>query len=129
MYDIENYYNAETIKEAVTLLKEHLDARVISGGSDVLIKIREGKMAGTSLVSIRDIKEIKGVRLMESGDIYIGAGTTFSHVTNDPVIQKLIPVLGEAVDLADPKSVILVLLAEMSAMVRSVQTVHLHFFH
>ena len=74
MYDIENYYNAETIKEAVTLLKEHPDARVISGGSDVLIKIREGKMAGTSLVSIRDIKEIKGVRLMESGDIYIGAG-------------------------------------------------------
>ena len=61
MYDIENYYNAETIKEAVTLLKEHPDARVISGGSDVLIKIREGKMAGTSLVSIRDIKEIKGV--------------------------------------------------------------------
>ena len=40
MYDIENYYNAETIKEAVTLLKEHPDARVISGGSDVLIKIR-----------------------------------------------------------------------------------------
>ena len=124
MYDIENYYNAETIKEAVTLLKEHPDARVISGGSDVLIKIREGKMAGTSLVSIRDIKEIKGVQQMESGDIYIGAGTTFSHVTNDPVIQKLIPVLG----LADPKSVILVLLAEMSAMVRSVRTVHLHFF-
>ena len=33
MYDIENYFNAETIKEAVTLLKEHPDARVISGGS------------------------------------------------------------------------------------------------
>ena len=26
--------------------------------------------------------------MMDSGDIYIGAGTTFSHVTNDPVIQK-----------------------------------------
>ena len=98
MYDIENYYNASTIKEAVTLLKEHPDARIISGGSDVLIKIREGKMAGTSLVCIRDIKEIKGVDLMDSGDIYIGAGTTFSHVTSDPIIQKYIPVLGEAVD-------------------------------
>ena len=32
MYDIENYYNAETIKEAVTLLKEHPEARIISGG-------------------------------------------------------------------------------------------------
>lgn len=98
MYDIENYYNAESIKEAVSLLKEHPDARIISGGSDVLIKIREGKMAGTSLVSVRDIKEMQGVTLMDSGDIYIGAGTTFSHVTNDSVIQKHIPVLGEAVD-------------------------------
>ena len=98
MYDIENYYNAQSIKEAVNLLKEHPDARIISGGSDVLIKIREGKMAGTSLVSIRDIKEIQGVTIMDSGDIYIGAGTTFSHVTNDPVIREHISVLGEAVD-------------------------------
>lgn len=98
MYDIENYYNAQSIKEAVNLLKEHPDARIISGGSDVLIKIREGKMAGTSLVSIRDIKEIQGVTLMDSGDIYIGAGTTFSHVTNDSVIREHISVLGEAVD-------------------------------
>lgn len=98
MYDIENYYDAQSIKEAVNLLKEHPDARIISGGSDVLIKIREGKMAGTSLVSIRDIKEIQGVTLMDSGDIYIGAGTTFSHVTNDPVIREHISVLGEAVD-------------------------------
>ena len=98
MYDIEHYYNAKTIAEAVELLKEHLDARIISGGSDVLIKIREGKMAGTSLVCIRDIQEIKGIRKMDSGDIYIGAGTTFSHITADPVIRRWIPVLGEAVD-------------------------------
>lgn len=98
MYDIENYYNASTIEEAVRLLKEHPDTRVISGGSDVLIKIREGKMAGTSLVSIRDIKELNGITKKENGDIYIGAGTTFSHITNDPVIQENIPVLGEAVD-------------------------------
>ena len=67
------------------------------GGSDVLIKIREGRMAGTSLVSIRDIEELKGER-KEKGDIYIGAGTVFSHITADPIIQKYIPVLGEAVD-------------------------------
>ena len=83
MYDIEQYYNAKTVSEAVMLLKEHPDARIISGGSDVLIKIREGRMAGTSLVSIRDIEEIKGITGNENGD---------------PIIQKYIPVLGEAVD-------------------------------
>lgn len=99
MYDIENYYNAKTIAEAVRLLKEHPDARIICGGSDVLIKIREGKYAGTSLVCVRDIKELQGVELMQSGDIYIGAATTFSHITDNPVIKQYIPVLGEAVDM------------------------------
>ena len=98
MYDIENYYQASTIEEAVKLLKEHPHARVISGGSDVLIKIREGKMAGTSLVSIRDIREIQGVWMAENRDIWIGAGTTFSHVTADPLITRHLSVLGEAVD-------------------------------
>ena len=98
MYDIENYYNAKSVGEAAALLKEHPDTRIISGGSDVLIKIREGKMAGTSLVCIRDIKEIQGVSKKNNGDIYIGAGTTFSHITNDPIIQECIPVLGEAAD-------------------------------
>ena len=98
MYDIENYYNAKTVDEASALLKEHPDARIISGGSDVLVKIREGKMTGTSLVCIRDIDELKGITVKDSGDIYIGAGTTFSHITNDPAIQERIPVLGEAVD-------------------------------
>ena len=71
MYDIEQYYNAKTVSEAVMLLKEHPDARIISGGSDVLIKIREGRMAGTSLVSIRDIEEIKGITGNELSLIHI----------------------------------------------------------
>ena len=98
MYDIEKYYEAESVEEAVRLLNEHPGARIISGGSDVLIKIREGKFAGTSLVSIHGIEEIKGVKMADNGDIYIGAGTVFSHITNDEIIKKHIPVLGEAVD-------------------------------
>ena len=66
MYDIENYYQAESVKDAVRLLNEHPDARIISGGSDVLIKIREGKFAGTSLVSIHGIKEIQGVKMADN---------------------------------------------------------------
>lgn len=99
MYDITGYYEAKSAAEAVSLLKEHPEARIICGGSDVLIKIREGKMAGTELVSIRNIPELYGVSLDSEGNIRIGAATTFSHITNDPIIQKYIPVLGEAVDM------------------------------
>lgn len=98
MYDIENYYNASSVGEALRLMKEHPLARLIAGGSDVLIRIREGRLAGCELIGIRDIKEIRGVVRQPDGDIYIGAATTFSELTNNPVIQKYIPVLGNAVN-------------------------------
>ena len=124
MYDIEKYYNAGTVSEAVTLLNEHPDTRIISGGSDVLIKIREGRMAGTSLVSIRDIEELKGIERKENGDIYIGAGTVFSHITADPIIQKYIPVLGEAVDqVGGPQIRNIGTIGGISVMEQSVLTV------
>lgn len=36
MYDIENYYQAESVKDAVRLLNEHPDARIISGGLSLI---------------------------------------------------------------------------------------------
>lgn len=100
MYDIEKFYQAGDIKDAVHALKEDPEAVIISGGSDVLIKIREGKLAGCSLVSIHGIEELKGVKMQEDGTIVIGPATTFSHVTNNEIIQKYIPILGDAVDQA-----------------------------
>lgn len=79
MYDIENYYQAESVKDAVRLLNEHPDVKIISGGSDVLIKIREGKFAGTSLVSIHGIKEIQGVKRRIT-EIFILVPELSSHI-------------------------------------------------
>lgn len=60
MYDIEKYDQAVDVADAIRALENDPDAVVISGGSDVLIKIREGKLAGCSLVSIHGIKELGG---------------------------------------------------------------------
>ena len=100
MYDIGKFYQAAYVEDAVRALVEDPEAVVISGGSDVLIKIREGKLAGCSLVSIHGIKELEGIRMEEDGTIVIGPATTFSHITNNDIIQKHIPMLGDAVDMA-----------------------------
>ena len=100
MYDIGKFYQAADVEDAVRALVEDPEAVVISGGSDVLIKIREGKLAGCSLVSIHGIKELEGIRMEEDGTIVIGPATTFSHITNNDIIQKHIPMLGDAVDMA-----------------------------
>lgn len=100
MYDIGKFYQAADVEDAVRALVEDPEAVVISGGSDVLIKIREGKLAGCYLVSIHGIKELEGIRMEEDGTIVIGPATTFSHITNNDIIQKHIPMLGDAVDMA-----------------------------
>jgi xanthine dehydrogenase FAD-binding subunit len=96
MYDIEEIFEADSPAHAVQLLKEHSNAKIIAGGSDVLIKIREGKLAGCTLVSIQKLDELRGVGVKDDG-IRIGPLTSFSHLASDPVILKNIPALAEAV--------------------------------
>ena len=99
MYDLKALYEAESVEHAVALLVEHPEAQIIAGGSDVLVQMREGKRAGKELVSIYRIDAMRGVSFEEDGAIRIGSLTSFSHITKDPIIQKYINVLGEAVDM------------------------------
>ena len=89
MYDIKALYEAENVQHAISLLMEHPEAQIIAGGSDVLVQIREGKRAGKELVSIYMIDDMRGISYEEDGAIRIGSLTSFSHITKDPIIQKL----------------------------------------
>ena len=99
MYDLKALYEAESVAHAIQLLQEHPEAQIIAGGSDVLVQMREGRRAGKELVSIYRIDEMRGISYEEDGAIRIGSLTSFSHITKDPIIQKHINVLGEAVDM------------------------------
>ena len=99
MYDIVKYEEAHSIEEAIAFLQANPKAILIAGGSDVLIKLHEGRMHDAELVSIHSVPELKGVVMREDGTIAIGSGTSFSQITKNPIVQEYIPVLGEAVDM------------------------------
>ena len=96
MFDIKSFYEADSVEDAIAALTADPQSQVISGGTDVLIRVREGKDAGRGLVSIHNIPELKGVSLEEDGTIIIRPATSFSHITNDPIIKKHLSMLGEA---------------------------------
>lgn len=100
MYDIQSIYTATSIADAIQALTARPDAIVICGGSDVLVQIREGKLAGRPLVSIYGIAELSGICMEEDGTILIRPGTTFAQVTQSPIVQQHIPTLGYATDQA-----------------------------
>lgn len=98
MYDFNTLYEASSVEEALKLRKEHPEALVLAGGSDIFIKLREGKLAGCNLISIFKLDELRGVYMENDGTLLIRPLTSFSGITSHPLIKEHIPVLGEAVD-------------------------------
>ncbi|ADY14377.1 xanthine dehydrogenase subunit XdhB [Sphaerochaeta globosa] len=98
MYNFNNLYEPTSVEEALRMKKEHPQALLLAGGSDILIKIREGKLAGCDLINIYCLEELRGICLEDDGSILIRPLTSFTDVSMHPVIRKYVPVLGEAVD-------------------------------
>ncbi len=95
MYNIQNIFKPSSLKEASSLLSQE-NSMIIAAGTDVLIQIREGRLADKILVSVQDIPELYGIEVI-NGDLHIGAMETFTNIQFNKDVLKLIPVLSEAV--------------------------------
>lgn len=74
-------------------------ARVIAGGTDLMIELRKSRLAGRQmdglLVDVAGLPELKGARL-EGETIFLGAGLTFAQCQDDPLLAGRLPLLAEA---------------------------------
>ncbi len=96
MFDFKTYHKAESIEDAVGLLTENPDCRVISGGTDILIRIREGKSGYDKLVDIHHLDDLKKITQDPDGLITIGAGVTFSQLIDSELITDHTPILAQS---------------------------------
>ncbi|MDO4582284.1 MAG: xanthine dehydrogenase FAD-binding subunit XdhB [Bacillota bacterium] len=96
MFDIAGIYRAASLDDALRAYAADPQAVVIAGGTDVLIKIREGKLAGCRLLSINGLAELRGIRLADNGDILIGPLTTFAEAEHSELLLKRLPMLAAA---------------------------------
>ncbi len=98
MYNFKTLYEPASVAEALTLKAAHPEALFLAGGSDILIKIREGRLDGVDLINIYMLDELRGICLEDDGSILIRPLTSFTDVAMHPVIKAHLPVLGEAVN-------------------------------
>jgi carbon-monoxide dehydrogenase medium subunit len=84
----EKYFRPQTIHEALKIL-EQFDgkARIIAGGTDLLIQIRRKEIELKTLVDISRIPGLDEIKL-ENGLIKIGALVTHSQVVQSPLIHE-----------------------------------------
>lgn len=97
MFDISGYYQASSALDAVSALSADPSAVVVAGGTDVLIQVREGRLAGRRLVSVHGISGLRGIR-DEGDDLVIGSGCTFSEIAASGLLASRAGVLCGAAD-------------------------------
>lgn len=97
------YHTPSSVAEALSLLAQHEDAKVIAGGHSLLpmMKLRFAEPA--HLVDVNGISELKGIR--EDGNtIKIGAMTRENELISSSIIREKCPLISEAAKLiADPQ--------------------------
>jgi CO/xanthine dehydrogenase FAD-binding subunit len=89
------YIAPETLTDAVALLEKHEGARVMAGGTDLMVKIRGGAISPNVLVSLKKIPGLGGIR-MDTEGLTIGALTLLSDVAAHPEIKKHLPAIAAA---------------------------------
>lgn len=72
--------------------KEGGKARILDGGSNVLVYIKEGTIPSGTLVDVKFLEAIKGIDV-RNGVVEIGAGELIADIMESPVIEKEIPFL------------------------------------
>ncbi len=96
MFDLKTHVKANSVDEAIALLIENPNARLVAGGTDVLIKLREGKQGFSELVDINGLKELNFILEDKEKNILIGSGSVFADIIKSEIIKKHIPMLCEA---------------------------------
>jgi carbon-monoxide dehydrogenase medium subunit len=98
-----DYYAPTSVDEAVALLGEHEDAKVMAGGQSLLPVLRLRLAAPETIIDLGRIEELRGIR--EDGDaLVIGAMTPHSVVQSDPLIAEHARLISVATaTIADPQ--------------------------
>lgn len=94
------YARPGTVDEAVRLLSEHGEkARVLAGGTDVLVQLRGGFRAADWVVDIKEIPELNGITWDDSSGLTIGAAVPCYRVYGNEDVKKHYPGLVDAASL------------------------------
>ena len=86
---------AKELNTALAALREYHDARLIQGGTDLMVEINFNHVKPTTMISLRDVASLRTIRRDQTGTLSIGSGVPYSVIEGEPVLSE-IPALAQA---------------------------------
>ncbi len=90
------YLKPESVNELVELLSQYkTKARILSGGTDLIVRIKDGFEFPEALIDIKGIDELKELKF-DGKSLFIGACVTFSELIDSQVVFEKYSLLWES---------------------------------
>ena len=95
-----DYVSASSVKEVVSLLTSHKgSARVLCGGTDLLVQLREKRRKAELLIDIKNISELTAIQYDGEAGLWLGAAASCYGICRDRVVREGYPGLVDAIQL------------------------------
>lgn len=94
-----DYAAPASLAEAVTLLAGHPDARLLAGGTDLLVQLRSRRKQTSLVVDAKHIPELSAISFDPAGGLTLGASVPCYRVYNDPTVRAMFPSLAEVASI------------------------------
>jgi len=95
-----DYISAKTASEAATLLAEKGDqARVLAGGTDLIVQLRENKRQLERIVDIKSIPETNVLSYDSQTGLHLGAAVPCYKIYGDDAISAAYPGLADSTNI------------------------------
>src|SRR3989442_6118291 len=90
------YFAPSSLKEAIQLLRENEDAKVLAGGQSLIALMKLRLAAPAALIDITKAGDLLSYIREGKGLLEVGAPTTHDTVEHSKIINKKFPILSDA---------------------------------
>jgi carbon-monoxide dehydrogenase medium subunit len=91
------YYAPRSLKEALSLLENHREeARVLAGGTDLIVQMKDGRARPTVIVDVKKLPELNRLEWNDAKSLYIGATVPLSKIITFPPVMEKFGILYQA---------------------------------
>ena len=95
-----HYISANSVQEVVGLLtSNHGMARVLSGGTDLIVQLRENRRRTELLIDLKNIPELTSINYDPQAGLWIGAAASCSEICRNKTVLEMYPGLVDAIRL------------------------------
>jgi len=103
---VREYFSPTSLDEAKELLTTSPGpAKLLAGGTDLLVQMLEEPSPEIRVVSLRHIKALREICQEQKGEIFVGPMVTHTEVAQSPLLKRYFPALAKASGMVGSPSI------------------------